>query len=111
MNNYKEIVERLMFAVRVGGSPPINSSGVILDKVVVKKAAEAIEQLVRERDAARKERDVAVADIKKCWLCASCRNHIESKEWCFCYHFDPEMDSDGCTTCENYEWRGVQECE
>lgn len=107
MNDYKELINKLRNACEwCNGSTPHC-------KVYknMQQAADAIEQLVKERDAARKERDVAVADIKKCWLCASCRNHIESKEWCFCYHFDPEMDSDGCTTCENYEWRGVQECE
>ena len=54
-------------------------------------AADAIEHLVKERDA-------AVEDIKKCWLCASCHKHIEGKEWCFCYSFAPETASDGCTT-------------
>lgn len=67
--------------------------------------ADAIEQLVKERNA-------AIKDMKKCWLCASCKKRIKGKEWAFCYHFEvkvQKVDERNTATCKNYEWRGVSE--
>lgn len=102
MNDYRELIGDIDDLL-------IAHPSEILSKRYLKSAADAIEQLVRERDAARKERDAAVADIKKNWMCATCNKRIVGKEWLYCLHLLPVEAEDGSRTCLNYKWRGVRE--
>lgn len=91
MNDYKELVEKLR-----------NAAGGDLGRKMCKDAADAIEQLV-------KERDVAVADLRAvitssdAWL-----NFCD-----FCKHQEPDGQCfHDCTPCNDkwgWQWRGVQE--
>lgn len=56
MNDYKELLKELRKLQNLGDAPIGREFAVIVDKLTVKDAADAIEQLVMERDA-------AVADI------------------------------------------------
>ncbi|MBQ0089621.1 MAG: hypothetical protein KBT27_09850 [Prevotellaceae bacterium] len=72
-----------------------------ISKRYLKSAADAIEQLVRERDATCKERDAAVKDIvylanHPTGACNVCNGkHCQRNA----------LESGGC----DFEWRGVQE--
>lgn len=100
MNDYEKLVEHLRkFGLRLYGK----------ETSILQTAADAIEQLVTDIDAVRKERDAAVADIKKNWMCATCSKRIVGKEWLYCLHLLSVEAEDGSRTCLNYKWRGVQE--
>lgn len=108
MEDYKELIEILRDDEFCG----------ILD--YIDDAADAIEQLVKERktlkrnfatvvkdcDKLVKERDAAVADLKNNGDCS------------FCKHEQVPIDNEPCNSCmyngyesnfSNFEWRGVQE--
>ena len=82
MTNYKELIERLNDISKFLGFE--STSCVCL-------AAEAIERLVKERDA-------AIADLEKVADCRTCGN-INT----FC--------QDNPDACKGYVWRGVPEVE
>lgn len=104
MNDYKELVFNLMFLAKYCHS---EYNDLCVDDEL-KKAADAIEQLVKERDELttkccrlEQERDAAVADLKEAILgdvgeCFACKHRNDVG--CGAY-------SDG----ECWEWRGVQE--
>ena len=101
MNDYKKLVEELRFAEQLGDSPPMNRFGVLLDKAIVKAAADTIEQLVKERDA-------AIENIPK-----SCSKCAHSQDGYARVLADGKTDG-FCLTCVsnrrcNFEWRGVTE--
>lgn len=102
MNAYKELVEMLRemsrFFIRNEADLLSVPDEMItsMNAEACKDAADAIEQLVKERDA-------AVAD---------CKIILEDGVQCnICKHYFSE-DVDACLECENksnFEWRGVQE--
>ena len=68
-------------------------------RVLLESAADAIEQLVKERDAAIHDLDMAVCG-QESYPCQYCAN----------YGIAPINVDDvckTCTDCENWEWRGV----
>lgn len=107
MNNYKELIEELRSCAEKGYFAPCE----------MENAADAIEQLVKERDAI--ERDLAVFEY--CPLCAHCHEHIigtdtetnEEEDLGECgqgkgiFH---QLCLDGkISRCGQYKWRGMQE--
>lgn len=66
--------------------------------------AETIGKLARERDA-------AIEDVKKNWICAACKKGKDGHEWVGCSERRLEQVGDYSATCANFEWRGVQERE
>ncbi len=75
------------------------SPGAIVGLGYIEKAADAIEQLVKERDA-------AVADLKNIRACKFCKNlsqHIDKEPCNSCLLYVRGRDTN------NFEWRGVQE--
>lgn len=66
--------------------------------------AETIGKLARERDA-------AIEDVKKNWICAACKKGKDGHEWVGCSERRLEQVGDYSATCVNFEWRGVQERE
>ena len=100
MNDYKELVENLRAA---GKSVELADGSFDIYIPTVEKchnAADAIEQLVKERDA-------AVADLKNVKACKFCKNlspHIDKEP---CYSCLLYVIGQRCTN--NFEWRGVQE--
>lgn len=97
MNDYKELIGDI-------GDCLIAQPSEAVCKRILREAADAIEQLVKERDA-------AIADLKINWLCAVCKNRVVTKEWMACKNKDFYEAPCGAPTCLNFEWRGVQEVE
>lgn len=88
MNDYKELIELLAHPADGRDNADIMIS-----------AVDAIEQLVRERDA-------AIADLKEYASCDYCkRSNAECKE----YWNIGECGLHGLCGGEKFEWRGVQE--
>lgn len=89
MNDYKELIELL--------ANPTDGRD---NADVMIAAADAIEQLVRERDAAVKDMNTLCSTFAD--ICSFCKN-------------DSRNDGDVCVKCkgtdwlEFWEWRGVQE--
>lgn len=129
MNDYKELVDSLRICVKYKKAAEALCNAEL--------AADAIEQLVKERDVlqlqnhlercehehTRKERDAAVADLKEINLCYWCYNnnkHIVGKN----KETQADVDIGECgqggglfhqltlsgrrSWCEHFEWRGVQ---
>ena len=65
------------------------------------------EDLIKKLNQAIVERDAAIADIKRAWICAACKKRKEGQEWLMCRHRNFIEQQDGCLTCDNFEWRGV----
>lgn len=90
MNDYKELIEELNGLVKNtrGYSLPVDFF------VALAKAADAIEQLVTDIDAVRKEKDAAIGYLKK--YARRCR---------ICAHFNKKSSEIGsvCKTCKNYD--------
>ena len=95
MNDYKELIADLTAAAN-------RNSNSLNTRDTCRKAADAIEQLVKERDA-------AVEDIKKNLMCASCAKRETGSEWGRCEELDYAKNDEGVGICKSYEWRGVQE--
>lgn len=101
MNDYKELLSQIAYCTSEEGCDgcPLNSDN-ILDLCVdelLEKASDAIEQLVKERDA-------AIADLRyqsACWNC--------TKNGKDC-HANMPMEQPN-VMCGGFEWRGVQEVE
>lgn len=99
MSDYKELIAKLRFYADTADDPIygicINSPKVMLH------AADVIEQLVKERDA-------AMADLKglhdalegRGLCCYACKNDV--------FDYDKSVCA-GCALQDNWEWRGVQE--
>ena len=67
-------------------------------------------QALESIDKIKAERNAAVEDIKKNWLCFTCKKRIKGREWAYCKHLELEVtgrDDARTTTCENWEWRGI----
>lgn len=107
MNDYKELLKELRKLQNLGDAPIGREFAVIVDKLTVKDAADVIEQLVRERDA-------AVADLRE----AVMNPHIGRCE--FCKYRDFKSPRCGNTKCRHgvlfskapdwdWQWRGVKE--
>lgn len=93
MADYKELIGQL--------------NGACIVKVVMKdmtkadlfaRAADAIEQLIKERDA-------AVADLKEGGFCMTCKHLVSTQEEKLCMHCSILTGGGE----DNWEWRGVQE--
>lgn len=82
MNDYKELIEHLR-----------NAGGGDLGIKMCYEAADAIEQLVRERDA-------AVADLKTISSCHSCIHKKEKYEMC--------LECARSSTSKRWQWRGAE---
>lgn len=95
MNDYKELIENLRMA---GKSVELADGSFDIYLPTVEKchnAADAIEQLVKERDA-------AIANLKSIRACRFCKNEpiLLTNEPCNSCAFDNES---------KFEWCGVQE--
>lgn len=97
MNSYKELIEELR-------SEAENMRECVHDPWTADdydKAADAIEQLVTDIDAVRKERDELKSKI------------FDSKPCLCCRHTTKSVMLEPCASCnsnhDNWEWRGVQE--
>lgn len=98
MNDYKELIAKLRFYADTADDPIygicINSPKVMF------QAADAIEQLVKERDAAIKDMNTLCSTFAD--ICSFCKN-------------DSRNDGDVCVKCKGtdwlkfWEWRGVKE--
>ena len=101
MNDYKKLIKRLRYGDYMMNSDPFTLNTKMIEWSA--KAADAIEQLVKERDA-------AIADLEKCMHYTEPKNNNVCN---FCKKDMPERQnkcvgwSDFCE-CEP-EWRGVQE--
>lgn len=69
------------------------------EKLTVIETAEFIENLASELEAVKRERDYYRNGLKLELGCNACRYDEDS----------PECFNNTCMTCENWEWRGVQE--
>lgn len=101
MNNYKELVENVRICASgdcFGCTPRGNK--INCQEVLLESAADAIEQLVKERDA-------AVADLKEGSFCMTCKHLVSTQEKKLCRHCS-SLTGGGE---DNWEWRGVQEVE
>ena len=87
MNDYKELLAELRKCKYCA-------------RDIAKYAADAIEQLVTDIDAARKERDAAVKDLQE-WCDELCYCEV-------CKH-NGKCSKEFCKFANNWEWRGVQE--
>lgn len=67
-----------------------------IDAIACKEAADVIEQLLKERDAAITDFTIYV-------------KHMEDSRKAFSCEFCNEENCDGCKHCSNFVWRGVQE--
>lgn len=97
MDDYKELIKRLRVAVDV-----YEVKGCVLEisAETCAEIADAIEQLVIERDAAIHDLDMAVCG-QESYPCGYCANYGIKP-------IDVEDVCETCTDCENWEWRGVQ---
>lgn len=109
MNDYKELIDTLdcmdFFCDRAGKELWFDKPKEVQDEDIafhhntLTEAINAIEQLVKERDA-------AIADLKSCCAynsdCAFCKHYFSDDAAQFCEEGD---------SCGNWEWRGVQEVE
>ena len=86
MNDYKELIEKLEYCDK--HSDCANCPNIFECDLSNKVCIDAIEQLVKERDA-------ALADVPKC--CLYCSKQIECEMPCV------YPDSE----CKEFEWRGV----
>lgn len=91
MNDYKELIEQLD-----GACCFKMVNGDISKADLFARAADTIEQLV-------KERDTAIADF------TIYIKHMEDGRKAFSCEFCNEENCDDCKHCSNFEWRGVQE--
>ena len=89
MKDYNELIKKLR-----------NAAGGDLGRKMCREAADAIEQLVKERDAA--VADISLLIINHGNACKICKHHF-SDDHTLCLECD-EMCLHG-----NYEWRGVRE--
>lgn len=94
MNDYKELIEWIRIINTTGFEPKIENA-----KAALTEAADAIEQLVRERDA-------AVADILRLivhhnGVCENCKNRFGDDPTCC-------LECDDINPFGNFEWRGVE---
>lgn len=65
------------------------------------------EELIEKLNQVIAERDAAIADIKRAWICAVCQKRKEGREWLMCKNINIIEQQDGCLTCDNFEWRGL----
>lgn len=93
MNDYKELIEVLKNAEHIAlfGNGAFNT--VLVERCY--EAADAIEQLVADINVVRKERDAAIAELKRLGYCSLCKHF--NKAYCL-----------NCTG-DRWEWRGVTE--
>lgn len=87
MEDYKELIERLRTHSEYADLP------FSWQNEAYAKAADAIEQLVKERDA-------AIADLSKVGECCMCKHYCETG--------DEDCAYVSCCD-DNFEWRGVQD--
>lgn len=66
-----------------------------------------IEELLEKLKKVTAERDAAIADIKRAWLCATCKKRELGREWLYCKNRKFLELPDKTLTCDNFEWRGV----
>lgn len=93
MNDYKKLIKRLRYGDYMMNSDPFTLNTKMIEWSA--KAADAIEQLVKERDA-------AIADLRcqsACWNC--------TKNGKDCHANMPKEQPN--VMCGDFEWRGVQE--
>lgn len=129
MTDYKELIEMLrrysqdLVAYKLGCAfaDAVDAAADAIEQLVkerdewktlgslANKRAEDYREMRRQRDKAIKERDAAIADLKINWLCAVCKNRVVTKEWMACKNKDFYEAPCGAPTCLNFEWRGVQE--
>lgn len=102
MNDYKELIANLREEAEAVQA--IEWEIPICTDNHIREAADAIEQLI-------KERDTAIADLKINWLCAVCKKRVIKKEWMLCVNKDIYEEAFKAPTCSNFEWRGVKETE
>lgn len=100
MNDYKELIALLNGAMMITAS-----NGKIEKADLFCKAADAIEQLVKERDAAIADIACLVNDpnVPAESLCKKFTNH-----GCCCYNY---YTGEQVRDCTGFEWRGVQEAD
>ena len=87
MNDYKELLAELRKCKYCA-------------RDIAKYAADAIEQIMTDIDAVRKERDAAVKDLQE-WCDELCYCEV-------CKH-NGKCSKEFCKFANNWEWRGVQE--
>lgn len=100
MDDYKELVEKLRMAGRWIKHDDGSEETYLLSVADCAEIADAIEQLVIERDAAIHDLDMAVCG-QESYPCGYCANYGIKP-------IDVEDVCETCTDCENWEWRGVQ---
>ena len=93
MIEYKELTADLLAAAS-------RNSNSLNTRDTCRKAADAIEQLMTDIDAVRKERDAAVKDLQE-WCDELCYCEV-------CKH-NGKCSKEFCKFANNWEWRGVQE--
>lgn len=108
MNDYEKLVEALKCCFtdqkccyRNCSACPYEPFGNDCEDISL-NALNAIEQLVKERDA-------AIVDLKKLRYCSNCKLCTDTVDdeyyWCSAFCDWNEYND----TCEDWEWRGVQE--
>lgn len=70
-----------------------------------------VDELIEKLKQVTAERDAAIADIKRAWICATCKKREAGREWLMCKNRNLIEQQDGCLTCDNFEWRGVMKNE
>jgi hypothetical protein len=66
-----------------------------------------VDELIEKLKQVTAERDAAIADIKRAWICATCKKREFGWEWSMCKHKCFVEQHDKTLTCDNFEWRGV----
>jgi hypothetical protein len=66
-----------------------------------------VDELIAKLKAVTAERDAAIADIKRAWICATCKKREPGCEWLYCKHRCFVEQHDKTLTCDNFVWRGV----
>jgi hypothetical protein len=67
-----------------------------------------VDELIEKLKQVTAERDAAIADIKRSWICDSCKKREYGYEWQYCKHKRFVEQINKVLTCENFEWRGVK---
>lgn len=66
-----------------------------------------VDELIEKLKQVTAERDAAIKDIKRAWICATCKKREFGREWLYCKHRCLIEQHDKTLTCDNFEWRGV----
>ena len=82
--------------------------------ILFDESANLLESLSAELEQVKRERDVAVEDLKQAaiYLCCACRKYhraIPGKSHHYCEEIGKREDFEGAIACGMFEWRGVKE--